>query len=186
MTDENLFQQVVALIKELRNTRDVESNWPLLKHLVESNVEQIAEVFSSRWLISICDTYADFGSAVEKRNAFIISLLVNMIRVSDTIRYLYENPKNPDRVRELKNSQVPLYDGLVTLHLDRQDTCLNLSKRIIRLLTETPVLLRIYETVIDRALRSASLLSEFAALSQMPERVFPINALEMPDNYGVI
>lgn len=185
MNDE-LSKRVVFLIKELRNSRDVQRNWLEMKNLIESNIEQIVLIFSTRWLISICDTYADYGDDVEKRNAFILSIFVNTIRIADTMRCLFKGEMDPDRIQQLKSEQIQLYDGLMTLHLDRQDTCLNLSKRMIRLLKTTPLFLRIYETLVKRALNSKNLLSDFASLSNMPERVFPLNALEMADNYGVL
>lgn len=183
---EELIDQIVFLIKELRNSRDVQTNWLTMKELVESNVETITKDFSSRWLVSICDTYADYGTDIERRNAFMVSLFVNMIRMADTVEYLNKGRKSNRRIKQLKNEQIPLYDGLMTLHLDRQDTCLNLSKRMIALLKETPLFLTVYKSIVMRALNSKNLLSEFASLSEMPERVFPINALEMPDNYGVV
>jgi len=171
-------------IKQLRNRRDVEVHWPAFQVLVAENTASVLAL-SSRWLISVCDTFADYGTPVERRNALLLSMFVNMIRVADTYRYLLDPAVNRARQTELSTGQVSLYDGLVTLHLDRQDTCLNLSKRLVRVLEETPFFLSAYHILVKRMMQADSLLLRFASLSENPERVFPIAPLLMPDNYGV-
>jgi len=76
-------------IKQLRNRRDVEVHWPAFQVLVAENTASVLAL-SSRWLISVCDTFADYGTPVERRNALLLSMFVNMIRVADTYRYLLD------------------------------------------------------------------------------------------------
>ena len=147
------------------------------------NRTAVLSSFSSRWLISICDTYADHAEDVQSRNAFLISILFNMIRVSDT---LYEsNDIRPDRLAAIRAGQLPLFDGLEILHLDKQDTCLNLAKRLTRSLQGDEVLYAIYIELLSRLRSHDNLLTRFASRSARPEWVFPENALEIADNYGI-
>jgi len=182
--DDRLLARARDLIGHLRNRRDIESNWLAFRNLVEGELERVLSTFSSRWLVSICDTYADHAkSEVRRRNALAISLLINMIRLADT---LYEDRDvRSERVDAIRQRQLDLYDGLQTLHLDRQDTCLNLAKRLSRSLKEDHVLHEIYLELIRRAKRSDNLLTRFQRRSARPEWVFPEDPSEIRDNYGV-
>ena len=61
MTDSNLQDRVIALVRDLRNHRNVEKNWPEFRELVETRLPDVLRQLSTRWLISVCDTYVDFG-----------------------------------------------------------------------------------------------------------------------------
>lgn len=179
----DLLSQAKTLISELRNRRNPDVNWMTFKEFVELNQVEIISSFSSRWLISICDTYADYAGEVQRRNAFLISVLFNLIRLSDTL-YEAEDIRT-ERVAAIKAGQLPLFDGFQTLHLDKQDTLLNLAKRLSRLLRSDNLFHAIFKELLSRALRNDNLLTRFAAKSERPEWVFPEEALEIPDNYGV-
>ena len=180
---EDLFKSARKLIVELRNRRDVDNNWHSFRALMELNVQSVVTSFSSRWLVSVCDTYADHAEAERSSNALLISLLFNMIRVSDT---LYESSDiRGDRISAIKKKQLPLFDGFETLHLDKQDTFLNLAKRLTRALKHDALLYSIFTELLERAKRNDNLLTRFAGKSARPDWVFPINALEITDNYGI-
>ena len=182
-TPADLFHNAKQLIAELRNRRDPEKNWNAFRTLIELNRDAVTASFSSRWLVSVCDTYADYAEPKRSRNALLISLLFNMIRVSDS---LYESKDiRGDRIDAIKNNQLPLFDGFETLHLDKQDTFLNLAKRLTKALNDDKLLYGIFVELLERAKRNDNLLSRFAGKSARPDLVFPINALEITDNYGI-
>lgn len=81
-----------------------------------------------RWLVSICDTIVDHGAEVERREAMLVSMFINMLRLAKVHRYL-RGPIVPDRLAEARLGLIELYDGVCTFHIDRQDTFLNLSRR---------------------------------------------------------
>lgn len=182
-TPADLFENAKTLIAELRNRRDPEKNWNAFRTLIELNRNAVTASFSSRWLVSVCDTYADYAEPKRSRNALLISLLFNMIRVSDS---LYESKDiRGDRIDAIKNDQLPLFDGFVTLHLDKQDTFLNLAKRLTKALSDDKLLYGIFVELLERAKRNDNLLSRFAGKSARPDLVLPLNALEIADNYGI-
>lgn len=181
-----LLNECINLIKCLRNSINVDVNWPKFRLLVESNQEEIIKTFDVKWLISICDTYADFGNALESRNAMFLSLFVGMNRLSDTYFRVHKSCIEQDNLNLFKERRVPLYSGLKTMHLDRQDTCLNISKRLVRFLSETPMFLAFYQEIITRFKQNGSLIQNFSNLSIRPEYVFPIEPLALPDNHGVV
>ncbi|ARP97998.1 class I SAM-dependent methyltransferase [Pseudorhodoplanes sinuspersici] len=182
-TPTDVFESAKILIAELRNRREPEKNWNAFRTLIELNCDTVTTTFSSRWLVSICDTYADYAEPKRSRNALLISLLFNMIRVSDS---LYESKDiRGDRIDAIKNDQLPLFDGFVTLHLDKQDTFLNLAKRLTKALSDDKLLYGIFVELLERAKRNDNLLSRFAGNSARPDLVLPLNALEIADNYGI-
>ena len=183
---QSTFEKIKPLIVELRNRRNTVDNWSTFKKQVHLNKKEIISEFSCRWLISICDTYADYGNPVQSRNAFIISMFVNMIRVADTYRFTMTGEHDADKLNLMKSKQIELYDGLMSLHIDRQDTCLNLSKRSLRLLKVTPLLFEIYIEIVNRLKTERTLIADFASLSSRPSFVFPVDANNIPDNHGII
>jgi len=183
ISDDELLQRAQHLIAELRNRRGVEENWTGFRDLIERNLRRVVDTFSSRWLISVCDTYADYGGPVQSRNALLISLLVSMGRLSDS---LYEDRDiRPERVDQLSNGWPPQYDGLQSMHLHRQDTLLNLAKRLTRSLMGDPVMHSIYLTILRRAKKNDTLISRFAKRSTKPDWVLPEQPLGIIDNYGL-
>lgn len=137
-------------------------------------------------MVSICDTYADYGNAVERRNALLVSLFVNMVRLSDT--YALTTTQEPDEtmIMLLRQQHRPLPGGLTTLSLASQDTLLNLAKRLECVLEETPFFQKVYRKAVETFLDNDALLGNFARVSDRPEYVFPKHAEVRPDNYGVV
>ena len=55
---EILLSEIQDLITDLRNGIDIEKNWKKFTGLIESNLENVCKSLDTRWLVSICDTYA--------------------------------------------------------------------------------------------------------------------------------
>lgn len=179
-----LLEIVVGLTQQLRNSRNVEESWKSFRSIVEANEDEIVANFSIRWLRSICDTYADFGDALERRDALAISVFINMVRLAETVRYI-RGPVIPERLEETQSDRVALYEGLSTFSINKQDVFLNVAKRMARQLQGTGLMEKIWREVIKRFLQGDNVITEFQSLSEMPERYFPLDPLHMKDNYGV-
>ncbi|AXK79673.1 hypothetical protein DW352_03550 [Pseudolabrys taiwanensis] len=174
---------IKVLIANLRNRREAEENWKSFEVIVQANLSWIVDDFSSRWLVSICDTYADYGSQTSRRNALLISLFINMMRLSDS---LYEDKDiRLERIQQIKTGWPPFYSEMHALHIDQQDTLLNLMKRLTRALQDDDVLHPIFLALLRRAKANDNLLQRFMKHSANPDWVFPENALEIADQYGV-
>jgi hypothetical protein len=182
---QNLATQIAALVKELRNSRDVDRNWTAFETLVRGNQEKVVSELSLRWLRSVCDTFADFGNPTERRDALAISVFINMVRLAETVRYL-RGPILPGRLAEAKSKRLPLYEELWTFHLDKQDVYLNLAKRMTRQLQGTGLMEGIWREVIRRFHAGNNVITELRDLSAMPQRYFPLDPLALADNYGVV
>lgn len=179
-----LLETVTGLIRELRNSRNTDESWKAFRSIVEANEDSIVANFSMRWLRAICDTYADFGEPLERRDALAISSFINMVRLAETVRYI-RGPVIPEKLEATRSDRVPLYEELFTFHINKQDVFLNMAKRMARQLQGAGLMEKIWREVIKRFLQGDNVITEFQNLSEMPERYFPLDPLGMKDNYGV-
>jgi len=165
-----VLSQLLPLTIYLRRGVRPEASFKCLKQLVEGNLNLALSQLNTRWLISVCDSYADHGDNVESRNALLISSFLNWERLAET--YLrWSDPGlqslKVDHPVPLQNE--PLWDGLITVHLRRGDTVNNLLIRYARVLRPTPVLLAIWRELLSRIRANNTLL---AALENAHEHLF--------------
>ena len=95
---EKLLKRVVSLIRELRNSRDSDQNWPQLKALVEANAETILNTFTQDWKVyplpDILSLDNGFGFTAAGRGKWYISGFIQcMLRLGVTP--LFIAPKKP-------------------------------------------------------------------------------------------
>ena len=88
-------------------------------------------VLDSRWLISACDTIADYGDQEDRALALSGVLLMNTIKLYETERLLRSpSPVAPDRSN--RNLREPLFDGLTKFKIGRGDLIINMLRRLER------------------------------------------------------
>ena len=168
-----MLPQLTALTVYVRRGVHAEASFRCLRQLVEGQLDSVLAQLSTRWLVSICDSYADHGDAIEARNALLISSFLNWERLAAT----YVRWAVPGRVGHRVDAPVPpdnqpLWDGLMTVQLERGDTVSNLLARYARLLAPTPPLLAIWRTLLARIRAHDSVL---AALNQPHGHLFDEN-----------
>lgn len=149
--NEQLLSDVQALIARLRRGADVERDMASFRVAVEMNIEAICRSFNTRQLVSVCDTYADYGDPLEQRNALLVSLLVNGEKISQSYLLWRLNYAAPFAVPD---AHVPvraaLWDGMDSFHLDIGDVTNNLFRRLGSLIKGSAHIHHIYEAVIQR------------------------------------
>jgi hypothetical protein len=175
--------QLVRLIRELRNGRDSERNWLEFRAVVEADPGVLVPQLSIRWLVSICDTYADFAVPPQSCHAVLLSTFVTMLRLAETCRFT-RPVIDEARWEETRTRIRPLYDGLTTFAIDRQDTFLNLARRIARQLSGDPLMETFWREILRRLHAGDNVVSEFARHSPVADRYFPVDPSGMIDNYG--
>lgn len=160
----DFFREVKKLIIDLRRKKNSIENWAIFRALIEENPEFTCSALDTRWLVSIADTYADYGNDIEKRNALYISMLVNFEKLSATRLLIYDLTINKIRLELLKKNRViPLWDGMYSFNVNRGDMSMNLFYRIRTVLEDTPFLKLIFEEVLNRLLRNETVLSNLNA-----------------------
>ena len=148
-----LFSRLKHHIIRLRRGRG--EDWPFFRQEVEQHRESILENLSSRWLISIIDTWVDYGSPIERRNAMCLSLICTWEKLALSERCLTETltgtAASETKVKEMVAKQFILWDGMQTISLGPfADVITNLFTRLGSLLAETPLILQIAEVLVAR------------------------------------
>jgi len=155
-----LFKEVKSLIVELRRKKNTGVNWELFQKLISENIEEICNSFNTRWLVSIADTYADYGNEIESRNAMLISVILNMEKLWATNLLIYDVTLNKNYLQKLQSNRViPLWDGIYSFNINKGDMTGNLFGRIDRLMNDTPVIKKIYVTVLKKLKENDTVLS---------------------------
>lgn len=165
MTDSSKFilEELKPLIVQLRRQNNPEQHWQTFKQLVEKNLELVCDELDTRWLVSVADSYADYGNPVEQRNALYISMIANYEKLWATNLLMYDLKLNKERLDKLKNNEtIPLWDGMYSFNINRGDMTRNLFGRLFEFQKETPVLEKILETVLQRMQENNTTLSNLA------------------------
>ena len=167
---ENLQSEIQKLIINLRKGKEKEKNWSRFRELVENNLNEVCKIFDTRWLVSICDTYADFGDPVTRRNAMLVVQTANFEKLWATQLLMYDIKLNEEKIDKLrKNKIIPLWDGMYSFNINHGDMTNNFFARVNDLMLETPVIEAIYQTVIQRIKENDTVL---ANLNKYHKRLF--------------
>ena len=151
---------IKTLIIYLRRRKNIKDNWQKFKYLVENDPDFTCSALNTRWLVSVADTFADYGDELERRNALYISMLANFEKLAATRLLMYDLTINTQKLKKLKkNFNVPLWDGMHSFNINRGDMMNNLFFRIRRMMKETPVLADIFETVLNRMITNDTVLA---------------------------
>jgi len=138
-------------IIELRKGINPEENWTKFRSLVEKNIKQICTSINTRWLISICDTYVDYGNDIECRNALCLVTLINMEKLAQTYLLLFNKEINTHNEELLKKGELSdLWDGVTSFNIMCGDLTNNMFLRYEKRLKPTPVLHSIFITLMTR------------------------------------
>lgn len=160
MNEPLLISQVRDLITELRKGRNTDIRWPAFQKLVEENLPEICRELDTRWLVSVCDTYADYADEITRRNALLVVHMVNFEKLWATNLLMYDVSLNEKKLAKLKaNKVIPLWDGMYSFNINHGDMTWNLFSRMEILLRETPVIHTIYLTITDRLKKNDTVLA---------------------------
>lgn len=152
---------IKILIIRLRKRKNFE-DWTLFKFLLEKNLDFILSTnlkiqkFDNspihtgvrlRWLISLLDTFVDNGDPIESRNAFIATMFQRNEKIFSTLMDYYKIQK--------KNNYEFKYDReLCGFHINlHTDLIINFANRINNLLSETPLILKIFKHILKQIMK---------------------------------
>ncbi len=160
MNDDELKKKVIIIIKSLRKKENTDGNWEEFKEIIEINVDQVCTVLDTRWLVSVCDTFVDYGSHIEKRNAMLVVQFANLEKLWATYLLMYDINLNSEKLDQLKkNKIIPLWDGVYSFNINQGDMTNNMFSRMDVLMRETPVIEKIYQVVLERLRLNDTVLS---------------------------
>ncbi len=169
-SSDNILPEIQDLLIRLRKDIDTEENWKMFTELIESNLDKVCKSLDTRWLISVCDTYVDYGDPVTRRNAMLVVQTANFEKLWATYLLMYDLDLNEEKVDKLKkNKVIPLWDGMYSFNINHGDMTSNYFARIDELMSETPVIDAIYKTVLQRIKENDTVL---ANLNKYHKRLF--------------
>jgi len=174
---------VIREIIYLRRRIDPVVHMARFRLLLNEGGEDLLRAFSTRWLVSIADTYADHGADSERANAMIIVMLANVTKLAETERlYLKDVGIDPKRQGECIMAGTPLWDGMVSYAIKHGDMPINMWMRVRAILVDTPTLSSIFETVLSRMLAGNTVIGRLAPLnSNFHQLVEPFPHWEIVD-----
>ncbi len=148
------------LIIAIRRGIDAEIHWATLRYLLETPAyrDLLLSRLNTRWLIAICDTYADYGSPAERAAALALSLLINVVKLAETERLILRDSEYDEVAIDgyLENFPHSLWDGVTSYSIGGGDMPRNLFARLKRELSELPPLDAIGDCLIERMRDSES------------------------------
>lgn len=159
------------LVVCIRRSRELAEVLPLFFKLWRDEAEFLARRLNSRWLISACDTFADYGTPAQKAAAMPLVLLVNMTKLAETERRFLADPESlPERIGAIveshkHKSQVELWDGICAYAPFGGDMPRNMFRRMMRIVDEDASLGLIARELIRRAIENDTLLGRLARMN---------------------
>ena len=170
------------LIKELRNRRDVDLNWPAFIALLEGQSVFILKQSNLKWLKSICDTLVDHDDTERRLLALSMTVFINMLRVAEMVK-ISGGEASSDGVPGLDYREI--HDGLFAFSVKKQDALLNLARRINWSFRRDKLLLDIWDEVVSRLDSYDNVIKMFSVCSESPERYGLSDPTGVVDNYGL-
>jgi len=159
------------LIVCVRRKLELSENLAAFLKLWSTESKFLTEHLNSRWLISACDTFADYGSDTQKAAAIIMVILVNTVKLAETERLIFGDP-NPmpsklEAIAEKRNARthIELWDGVTAYALFSGDMPRNMLRRLATLTEKDVALAAIAKTLIRRAVTADTVLGRLARMN---------------------
>jgi hypothetical protein len=159
------------LIVCIRRSRELADVLPLFFKLWRDEPEFLAKHLDSRWLISACDTFADYGTPAQQAAAMPLILLVNLTKLAETERrWLADTDGVPEKIEAIaethkRRMHIELWDGLTAYAPFGGDMPRNMFRRMLRIAGEDAGLATIARELIRRAVENDTLLGRLAKLN---------------------
>jgi hypothetical protein len=159
------------LVVRIRRKLDLAETVPAFLKLWATESEFLTAHLNSRWLISACDTFADYGTDAQKAAAMILVVLINAVKLAETERLSLRDaaslPEKFDAITESHRakSHIELWDGMTAYAPFSGDMPRNMLRRIALLTEKDAALAAIAKTLIRRAVAADTLLGRLARLN---------------------
>lgn len=114
----------------MRRDPDCRSAISLFHEITNGYAAHLASEMKLRWLVSVCDSFADHGQTQAQRAMGLAgSLLANTLKLSETERCIYDVPRPwPPRRRWGKGG--PLFDGMISYWVEKGEMIDQMAARL--------------------------------------------------------
>jgi hypothetical protein len=159
------------LVVCIRRKLDLAETVPAFLKLWATESEFLTAHLNSRWLISACDTFADYGSDAQQAAAMILVVLINAVKLAETERLsLRDATSRPEKFNAIAESHrakahIELWDGMTAYAPFSGDMPRNMLRRVALLTEKDAALAAITRTLVRRAVVADTLLGRLARLN---------------------
>ena len=153
-----LCYKLACVIVQIRREMNLVPNIRLFRAICCGCSEFLCHHMPDRWLVSICDTFADYSNKEMAPAASLISTFMNMLRLGEGVYFYAGFPRDT-----YKNSWPRhLWGGMTTVHLTEGNMMANMITRIRKVLEPYFPLNEIFEALLMQAKNHALILQAFA------------------------
>ncbi len=156
--------EISRLIILCRRGQHIKKNYERFLDLAHRYNYTLMEHLTARWLVSMADTYFFHGTPVQSKNALIISTYMCLVTIMDT-QLFYMDKDNFVPTKELTKGATEY--GCIYYRWRNGNTVSNNISRINKELRETPELLIIWTTLLNKLKTTRNAMSDMAATQQM-------------------
>jgi hypothetical protein len=163
MSDHKIQEEVHRRVKHLRRNHDVDA-WEKFRTWIERDPELICKNINTRWMVSILDTYADYGTDIERACAMIAVSFTNSVKLSSTL-WRHAKPKITKQPQDLWNGMRTFSSG------ENGDMVRNLFRRNAAIMDCAPTIKYIFGMILQRMFSNKiTILGALAPLCENPVR----------------
>ncbi len=123
-----------CLIVLIRREFRVKEVYNQFTQLWSEESEFLCENLNIRWLVSAAETFVDHDRNADVRAAgMMVTLFVNCIKLHESERYICKTEVAkpvPERIQNVKNELVPIFEGMSCFTVGTDDTLRNLKWRL--------------------------------------------------------
>lgn len=125
------------IIVLIRREFEEKKHFELFEQLWSEEKDFLLNNLNTRWLISAADTFSDYSKdqTVQALSMACVCLL-NTVKIQETERYITHADTcedDPERIEQLQQERVPLFDGTSAYAVGTDDTLRNMRWRIDKL-----------------------------------------------------
>ncbi len=161
--------KLAQLIIELRRESEPEnraSQIQLFFEVTQKYTEPLLENLSSRWIVSLLNTYADHAKPEQgKEAALIITTFMDLLKLGESA-WLLEQQPTQDLARYQANWPHSLGDGMTSYHLRHGNLVANLLERIHQAVLPYDIIQQAWRTLLERVRHQNNLLTRWAPLNE--------------------
>jgi hypothetical protein len=139
--------------------RYIESDLHALKTLTWSYFRPVSRLIGVRYLWSVADCIADYGTTEESLRAYSLSQMMHVERMAQTYQCVYHFAEKP-KSEQVRAKQLPYWGAMLSNRLNQDDSLDIMMVRAIETLSPDPLIYAIFcEMMLQAAASSNSLLS---------------------------
>ncbi len=131
--------QLVKHIIYCRRNIDTKHNYTEFCRLLEQYADTLLEHMDVRWLISICDTLADYGTPLERSIAMNIVCVIQSTNITTTVLSTCADSSMLG-ARMVTDVKYPTWGGMITCDMYTGDTIYNMMCRLDRVIAQHSLL----------------------------------------------